>query len=221
LTAPRDVGFDLEQEGLSARERIREAMIDLVLANGYGTSTVEMVIERAGVDRADFDRCFSDVDDCCLKIYEENLQAFEAVAFGAFERPGAWRDRLRAAAYAIARFLCDHPREVTYDVVEMSKAGDLVQALRERQLRRLVDLIDLGRLERSDPDAISRRAAEGVVGAVYELVVGELQGGQSDKAADDFVPDLMYVAVRPYLGHEVAMEELKIPPPPENSQGGD
>jgi hypothetical protein len=31
--------------------------------------------------------------------------------------------------------------------------------------------------------------------------------------AEDVVPDLMFVAVRPYLGHEAAREELSIPPP--------
>jgi hypothetical protein len=30
---------------------------------------------------------------------------------------------------------------------------------------------------------------------------------------EDFVPELMFLAVRPYLGNRVALEELGIPPP--------
>jgi AcrR family transcriptional regulator len=217
----KDASLDLPPEGLCARERIREAAMDLVLAYGYGTPTVEMVVARAGVEPADFERNFTDLEDCCLQIYVENIVAFDEVVFGAFEHPGPWRDRMRAAVYALARFLRDRPRDVRFDVVAMTGAGPVPRVHRERQLQRFVDLIDLGRQELDDPDSISRSVAECLVGSIYELVVGKLQGGLAEGAAEDIVPDVMYVALRPYLGHAVAMEEFAIPAPPEEPEGGD
>jgi AcrR family transcriptional regulator len=215
----KDAGIGTAGAEPTARERIRDAAIDLVLVHGYGAPAVEMVIERAGVSRPEFHRHFADLEDCCLQIYIGNLADFEEVVFGAFERtPGRWRDRLRAAIYALARFLRDRQREVRFDVVEMSSAGTVPRMHRERQLQRLVDC---GRQELDDPESMSRAAAESVVGAVYALVVGELQAGRaSAAAAESIVPDVMFVALRPYLGHDVAMEEFGIPPPPEEPKGG-
>jgi AcrR family transcriptional regulator len=197
------------------RQRIREAMIDLVLADGYEETTVERVIERSGVDCACFERHFRDKDDLYLQLFEEIADAFDTDVLTAFHRHVVWRDSLRACAYAAARHLRDHPRETRFGVVQMFVAGDLAQAHRERQLHRMVDLIDLGRQELDDPDSMSRGVAEGVIGSIYGLLVRELQGGDGVRSAESYVPDLMYIAVRPYLGDEVAREELKIPPPPE------
>ena len=218
---PRHADLAATEEGPTARERICDAARDLVLEHGYGTPTVEMVVERAGVDRAEFDRHFADLEDCCLQIYIENIEDFDEVVFGAFDRPGSWRDRLRAAAYALARFLRDRPPDVRFDVVEMSSAGPVPRVHRERQLQRMVDLVDLGRQELDDPDSLNRSAAESVVGAIYALIVGELQAGRADAAAaESIVPDVMFVALRPYLGHAVAIEEFEIPPPPEPPRPG-
>jgi AcrR family transcriptional regulator len=214
-------GLGATGECLAARERICEATMDLVIAHGYGAPTVEMVVARAAVSQAEFHRHFADLEDCCLQIYIDNLVNLDRTVYGAFERPGPWRDRLRATAYAFARLLRDNPRKVRFDVVEMSSAGSLPHMHRERQMERLVDLIDLGRQELDDPDSLTRATAEGVIGAIYSLVVREVQAGRASVTApDSIVPDIMYVALRPYLGHEVAMEEFTIPPPPEESAGG-
>lgn len=199
----------------SARARIREATLDVVLKSGYEAMTVEMVIDRAGVERADFDAMFTGKDQLYLTLFEEITREYEAELDAAFAKHEVWRESLRAAAYAAARFIRDHPREVGFGVVRMFSAGDLAQAHRERQLQRMVDLVDLGRQELDDPDSVGRGVAEGVIGSIYGLLVKELQSGKGAGAAESFVPDLMYLAVRPYLGHEVAREELSIPAPPE------
>jgi AcrR family transcriptional regulator len=205
---PRDLEPALAEETPAPRDRIREAAMDLVLAHGYGTPTVEMVLDRAGADRADFDRHFADMEDCCLRVYLENIEAFDKAVFAAFARPGGWRDRIRAAVLAMERCLSDHARDVEFDVVAMSSAGDVPRVHRERQLQRLADLVDLGREELDDPDSVSRRVAESVVGSIYQLLVGELRAGRGGWAEEDLVPAAMYVALRPYLGHRVALEEF-------------
>jgi AcrR family transcriptional regulator len=195
--------------------RIREAMIDLVLEDGYEATTVERVVERAGVDRGDFDRQFSGTDDLYIQLYQEIADAFDDEVIEAFDAHEAWRDGLRACAYTAARHIRNHPREIRFGTVQMFVTGDLAQARRDLQLHRMVDLIDRGRQELDDPDSMTRGVAEGVIGSIFGVLVKELQSGKGVGAAESFVPELMYIAVRPYLGHDTAHEELSIPPPPE------
>ncbi|HSK50101.1 MAG TPA: TetR/AcrR family transcriptional regulator [Solirubrobacterales bacterium] len=211
-------GLEAAGERPDARERISEAVMDLVTAHGYGAPTLEMVLESAAVSREEFHRHFADLEDCCLQIYIDNLDNLDRTVYGAFERPGPWRDRVRATVYAFVRLLRDNPRKVHFDVVEMSSAGSLPHMHRERQMERAVDIVDLGRQELTDPDSLTRATAESVIGSIYSLVVGEVQAGRIDSSDPEaLVPDIMYVILRPYLGHEVAMEEFSIPAPPEES----
>lgn len=197
------------------REHICEAMIDVVLERGNEEATVELVVDRAGVDRSTFDRYFDDPQDCILQAYWAHTDRYTALVTGAFEREGNWRDSLRAAAYTAARYIRDNPRIVKFGTIQMFEAGPMAQAQRESHLHQMVELIDAGRQELDDPDSLGRGVAEGVVGSIYQTLVKEVQQGRGTGSAENFVPELMYIAVRPYLGHEVAREELTIPPPPE------
>jgi AcrR family transcriptional regulator len=198
-----------------ARERIREAMIDLVLEDGFEATTLDRVAERAEVEHAELVRRFSGAGDLYIQIYQEIADAFDAEVIEAFTAHESWRDGLRACAYAAARHIRDHPREARFGTVQMFATGDLSQARRDLQLHRMVDLIDAGREELDDPDAMDRGVAEGVIGSIFGVLVRELQSGRGVAAAESHVPELMYIAVRPYLGHAVAHEELSIPAPPE------
>lgn len=197
-------------------EQICRAMIDLVLERGYEGTTVEAVIERAEVGKGDFYRLFTGREDCFMKTYRAYVAVpLEAAVFTAFASHDKWREGLRASAYAAARFVRDHPRECRFGSIEMMQVGPMAQAYRERQLHGMVDLIDAGRQELDDPDSVGRGAAESALGAIYITAVKHLAAHGNADASDEFVPELMFHAVRPYLGDEVAREELTIPPPPE------
>jgi AcrR family transcriptional regulator len=197
------------------RARIREAMMETVVESGHDGATAAAVSERAGVDLATFERHFSDVADCRMQIYLANLAEYDRTVSPVAAAPAPWRDRMRAVAYATARYIRDRPLETRFDMVQMLVGGELAAAHRDHYVKWLVDLIDAGRQELDDPDSIGRGVAEGVFGSIHESIARDLQAGAGTRAAEDFVPDLMYIAVRPYLGHEAAREELTIPPPPE------
>jgi AcrR family transcriptional regulator len=194
------------------RRRISHAMIELAIERGYRATTVRQLLERAGVSRADFRRLFGGKRACFLAVYEEIDESFTGEVLAAFEREEAWRDGLRAAAYAAARWVGEHPREARYATVETMMAGEFAVARREATLQRFVDLIDAGREQLEQPDAVSRAMAEGVVGGILGMLTRNLRRG-TQAQPEDFVPELMFLAVRPYLGQAVAREELGIPPP--------
>ncbi len=201
-------------------KRIRGALLELVDERGYDDVAVADVVERAGVEQADFDRRFEGKEELCFAVFEEIATTAEADVLAAFEAEGCWCDGLRASAYAIVRFMRDNPREVGFGALHILAAGDLAQVYRERQLQRWVDLIDRGRQELDDPDSMGRGVAEGVLGSINGRLLKELENGGGTDSLEQFVPELMYIAVRPYLGHEVAREELEHPAPPEHEATG-
>jgi AcrR family transcriptional regulator len=200
-----------------SRVRIRRAVMELVVERGFDGVTTEMVIERAGVVGEDFERQFGDLTAACIEVYRENIDDFNQAVFGAAGIGGPWRDRLRAAAYTAARYIDARPIQTRFDMIQMLGAGDMAQAYRDRYLGQIVDLIDEGRQELPDPESMSRDVAIGVFGSIYQFLLKELQGRTEPVTAESFVPQLMYITVRPYLGHAAAHEELtaKQPPPTE------
>jgi len=197
--------------GEGARGRFRAAAIDLALERGCQRIDADAVVVRAALDRASFDREFTDLDDCLLDAYLFHTAELDRRLFASFEAEESWRDGLRAAAYAAAGFVRERPREVRFGGLVLIQAGPLIQAHRANHLQRLVDLVDAARQELDDPESLNRAVAESVLGSIYQTMVRALQTG-SDTAPEAFIPELMYVAVRPYFGHEVAREELAMPP---------
>lgn len=197
---------------MSPRERIREAVLDLVFDRGCEGTSLEMVLARADVSEAHFAAEFGDLENCFLQIYLEGNELFRERVEGAYENGDGWRESLRAAAYAAAGFLEERPREVRLNVIQVLGTSERAMAERDRHHQMLVDYIDAGRQELDNPDSISRSVAEGVIGSILQMMISEVASSGSAARAEDFVPELMYVAVRPYLGDEVAREELEMRP---------
>jgi AcrR family transcriptional regulator len=188
--------------------------MQLVVEKGFDATSIDAVLARAEVKPADFERRFSDLRDCCMQIYLANMDDFNAVIFGAASGEGRWQDRLRAAAYAAARYIQARPVQTRFDMIQMLGVGELAQAYRDRTLGRIVDLIDEGRQEIEDPESMSRDVAVSIFGSIYQSLLKEVRGRSDPPPVETFVPQLMYIAVRPYLGHNLACEELRLPAPP-------
>jgi hypothetical protein len=144
---------------------------------------------------------------------EELVADNQRVVRQAFESEERWPDSLRAGAYAQARWIAEHTEEVRFMMLETLWASELTGALRDQFLAEYTVMIDAGRAVAPDPDSVPPLAAESVIGAITQAIArysGEESGRRDPIAA---VPEMMYLAVRPYLGEEAARRELTIPPP--------
>ncbi len=188
------------------------AMLDLSFAHGYATVTIAQICERAGVQQDDFDACFTSMEACALALLEElaedHLQAVQA----AFDSEKSWPDSLRAGAYAAADWIIANPKKTRFGFVEVLSAGEVTWAFRDTFFQRYLGMIDGGREVAEHPEAIPPSTAEAAIGSITEMVMKRLQRG-SREAPHNFVPELMYLTVRPYLGEAAARRELSIPPP--------
>jgi AcrR family transcriptional regulator len=123
-----------------------------------------------------------------------------------------WRDRLRAVAHEMLRFLREDPERARMMTVDVLSAGERAQLIRDQGMQGLIELIDQGRQELPDPNSMTRATAEGIGGAIYNRIHVEIAAGRFDKL-EQMVPELMYNAVLPYLGTQAAREELAMPAP--------
>jgi AcrR family transcriptional regulator len=194
----------------ASRADYMEAMVDLVFDRGYDAVTVEEVAVRAGGDSAGFEALFASKQGCAVAILEEIATSNLRTVRGAFERGRKWPDSLRAAAYAHVRWILDNPKKMRFGLLEVLWAGELTSALRDDLFRSYIAMIDAGREVAADPAAVPPYTAESVVGSITQVVVRNM-GKPGGGDLHSLVPEMMYLAVRPYLGEAAARRELTRP----------
>lgn len=193
------------------RKRIAMAMVELAAEHGLEATTVAMVCERAGVGRAAFDRNFTGKEDCFLRVHGEIAMEFCQRTGAAYAGPRAWHDRIWAGAWAAMRFLQEDAVRARFFIVAVNGAGARAQARRDRVLQGLADMIDAGRAELEEPESVSRSTAEMVTGAIYGTIMAKVRDGAIERD-EEFLSELVYMAMMPYLGARAAEDELLVQP---------
>jgi AcrR family transcriptional regulator len=195
-----------DRTGSSERAEIVAALIEIAAERGYGETTIESILERAGLDRPAFDRHFRGKYDCFLSAWQDLNEECLTTMVRAYESREEWPDRLRAVAYQVIEGLSHDPSRASFGV-EVLAAGDAARARRDMTMRVIASLIDAGRQEMDDPEAVPHTTAEALAGSAYGQIYSRVVRGDVDQLPA-LVPQLMSAAVMPYLGIEAAMAEL-------------
>lgn len=189
------------------RERLLAAMLETVNELGYRALTVQDVLRRAGVSRPTFYEQFVDKEDCFLAAFDASVQRLRArleVAVG--EKDEGWRPWLRRSLEALLQFIAEEPHAARTVIVEARASSPAGLRRRDELLDRFAACIDAeARKELASPP--SGIAAAGVVGGIESVLYARLQREEADEL-ESLLPSLMYFAVLPYDGHEVAAREL-------------
>ncbi len=156
------------------RARIIAAMGELVRERGPGAVTVAHVVARSGVSRRTFYELFTDREDCFLAVFDIAVGRAAESVLPAYESPGRWRQRIRAALEATLCFLDAEPELGYLCVVGALGGGDRALERRTAVVRRLVDAVHGGSLESRAARRPERLVAEGLVGAVLAVIHARL-----------------------------------------------
>jgi AcrR family transcriptional regulator len=186
-------------------------MVDMVGSRGFAAVDVGAVCAQAQVNRAHFDRCFADLEECFLGLHDETMAELCARVDSACDGRETWHDRVWAAGLAAMRFLQEDPVRARFLVVAVNGAGSGAQGRRDRIVQRIADLLDRGRGEVDGERPVSRCTAEIAAGAVYGTILTRVESGSIDRG-EEFLPELVYLAVMPYLGARAAEDELLVQP---------
>jgi AcrR family transcriptional regulator len=194
-----------------ARERIASAIVDLVGSHGFASIDADALCARARVHHRHFQRCFADLEDCFLSVHDELAADFCERVTAAYEAAASWHDRVWAAGWAAMRYLQEDAVRARFLLVEVNGAGSGAQDRRDRLVQGCANLLDGGRGEVGKRGPMSRCTAEIAAGAIYGTVLAKLQGGSIEEG-EEFLPELIYMAVMPYLGSRAAEDELAVQP---------
>jgi hypothetical protein len=192
--------------------RLQPPLLELCFERGLPGLRLEDLLGRAGLGRDELDPNLADLESVFCAVLEVQRDDFFAYLDRALAAPELWVDRLRAVAYGLLRYLRADPLRAHFLTVELQRAGERAARIwTETIVERLFDLIDEGR--ELGGRGGSRATAEAIGGTVLMRINAAAQSGDLS-GAERLLPEMMYVAVLPYLGPEAAEAELSAPPPP-------
>src|SRR3954471_1886353 len=168
----------------SQRQRMLDAMVEIVAAKGYAATTVGDVVSGAGVSRKTFYEHFSDKEECFLAAFDSGVDALlEAIAAAQPEEPtrlGLVRARVRAYLVTLAA----RPAFAHTFLIEVFAAGPRALERRQRVHSRfeqfLAHLHTEARREFPDLPPVSDATWVAAVGAVSEVVSQRVREGRTE-----------------------------------------
>lgn len=190
------------------RERLLVAILRAAAELGYSEFSVQDVLDRAGVSRPTFYEHFENKEDAFLAALDAvGSRLRERLEAAASESDGSWRERLRLVLEELLRFVREEPDAAMTLVVDARAASPTALRKRDELLEHFATCLDT-QVRDSLPDAApSAVSAAGIVGGIESLLYSRLYRG-SGGDVEALLPSLMYFAVLPYEGHEVASEEM-------------
>jgi AcrR family transcriptional regulator len=188
------------------RRRMLDAFVRTAAREGYDRTTIDSVLALADIPEPIFYEHFEDKRDCMLAALDEQLHRIEDAVCAGVEGSTVWSERVRLGLQALLQALAADPEGTRLTLVECLAAGEPAIARLRAAVASCVPTLELGLNDSESaetahlPPQISEALAGGIVSILHRLALerntDELPG---------LLPDLVYFALMPYLGHERAL----------------
>ncbi len=198
-------GLPRELVERSQRERLLAAVVRVMAANGYESTTVGDILGEAGVGRESFYELFDDKLDCMLAAHKILVDDLEERVQAAYGEDGPWPERIRKALAVTLDWFASDPTTARFTLVELSTIGPAFRPIFQSEYARFTKLIDDG-LGDDGPDPELSRATGLAVGAIMARIYEQVVLGQAVELPR-LLPDLTYELLVPFVGEEVARAE--------------
>lgn len=179
-------------------------MAESVASRGYAATSVERVIELAGVSRASFYKLFDNRHDCLLAAYDAVFEAFVAEVSAACRGEAAWRDRVAAAIAAALEFVVRRPAEARLLALDAIAVDGTAAHRALEAAERLVAMLRTGRdhcVQAADLPEVTERALLGAVASVVNWCL------LKEESLTDLEPQLVQLVLTPYIGPAAAAQQ--------------
>jgi AcrR family transcriptional regulator len=215
----RDLAVVLEQSTVTrsagARRDILGALVQTIALRGYDRTTIDRVLLTADVPAAVFEEHFEDKHDCLLAALDELIDGVQSAVCERVPASASWAERVGAGLKALLAALAGHPDGARVAFVECLGAGEAAIARVRRAIASTIPIMEEGRLleaERRDgagvpaPDTghLPPQTSEAVVGGIASILHRRILEDDTSQLRA-LLPDLLYFALMPYLGHERAL----------------
>jgi len=217
----RDLAVVLEQSTVTrsagARRDILGALVQTIALRGYDRTTIDRVLLMADVPEAVFQEHFEDKHDCLLAALDELIDGVQSAVCERVPASASWSERVGAGLKALLAALAGHPDGARVAFIECLSAGEAATARVHRAIASTIPIMEEGRLleaERRDgpgagvpaPDTghLPPQTSEAVVGGIASILHRRILEDDTSQLRA-LLPDLLYFALMPYLGHERAL----------------
>jgi AcrR family transcriptional regulator len=190
------------------RERLLDAIANVVAEKGYSGTRVADITDYAGVSRKTFYELFTDKEECFLAAYDaitKLLMDHMARALSAVAKE-SWSVRVRALLGEFLRFLAAEPAFARMCIVEVLGSGATGLARRDATIEAFFPVVD--QIPRSEPGSeqwLAPLTPVFVTGGILEVIYAAIRRGDAAKLPE-LQEDLTRLAFRAYR------EDLDHPP---------
>jgi AcrR family transcriptional regulator len=183
------------------RERLLDAIANVVAEKGYAATRVADITEYAGVSRKTFYELFDDKEDCFLAAYDAiTALLMDRMARGLTAVANAsWEQQVSALLGEFLRFLAAEPAFAKMCIVEVLGSGPRGLARRDAAIEAFFPVVD--QIPRSQPDAdkyLSTMTPVFVTGGILEVVYAAIRRDEI-ATLPELEDDLTRLAFRSYL----------------------
>lgn len=194
----------------SQRERVLEAVVRVAAAKGYEATTVQDVIEFAGVSQETFDTMFGGKEDCFLEAYEAVFDVLIAHVTAGFEAASdePWPEQIAAGLRSLVELLSMEADIARMAMVEVTAAGDDARERYRAMLTRFTPFLEQGRTYSGQGDELPADTARFAIGGATSMIFDEIRAGRGPELKR-ILPDLVFAVLMPYLGSEAAEDEMR------------
>ncbi len=186
------------------RRRILDALVRTVALEGYDRTTIARVLHLAKVPEPVFAEHFEDKQDCLLVALDELIGRIKCTILARIDGSTDWSERVRLGLQALLAALAGHPDGARVVLVECLSAGEPAIARLSSAMTSFVPILEEGRSAALSTDHLPPQASEAVAGGIAAILHRRvLEDHTAELPA--LLGDLLYFALMPYLGHDLAL----------------
>jgi hypothetical protein len=119
-----------------------------------------------------------------------------------------WAKMVRDATAAFLELLASRPAFARMALIEAPSSGGRSYQLYASGKRVLQSLLERGRDDPVEEEAIPSSVARAALSAAESLVVGQILAGNTERLPE-LLPDIVYITTVPYLGQQEALRQVR------------
>lgn len=196
------------------RERILDAAERLIAVAGVAGTSIEAIVKEAGVSSVTFYELFDAKEECFVAAFDRAVGAAALdLAVAAAGDPAAggfsWSEEVATGLRALARLIVEQPERARLCLLEAQTGGPELSARFEATLDRVAAKLREGRALETAPADLPATHEEATAGALAWLLRERLERGGEGEGLEALYPELIDIALAPYLEREGAARVRK------------
>jgi AcrR family transcriptional regulator len=186
------------------RRRIIDAMVECCAEKTYGATTIADIVKRASISRTTFYKRFPNKRACFDGALDHCLEALCGTAAAAHERSDSPAEAVRKAAAAALELMAAKPALAQ---LVMGDAITVEPVIAERYRRLVVPALE-GLWDGADEPKRAYADPRLAFGRAQILIFSQIAAERTARLPD-LLPEIVYIALLPFAGHDEAVREAQ------------